>query len=369
MEDREAEVLRTAYGELEQGARDYADPARAVAAAGRRRTRRATAAAALAAAAVAAVTVGVTGYGPWTSQGGGPATGTTASAGPAPGATGPIAVRPPENAPPLPEGGTGVSGRLIYTACMHGCPTYLLTADGRQYLLGEKTAPPHGNLTLSHDGRWLGLPTAAGYELRDLTGGTVHRIEAPRDGAPGAVYSPWTWSADGRRLVLGHHADGEVGAYVTVDLADGRTTALTPPPGFEPVGMLASGEPLLFDESRYGKRSTRVTLAVGDSGRRITLEAGTVPLVTPDGGPAIRVAGERIYAVAPDLTAVVAYDTGGRELARLRPGPGETPIAPVGDGFAVLTGSVLETWTEAGGRTPLYDLPQEAQIVLPGGTR
>jgi hypothetical protein len=371
MHDREAELLRTAYGELEGEARDYADPARAVAVARRRRTRRATVTSVLAAAAVATVVSVVSvGYGPWASRDAGPAAGITASATAraTPGATGPITVRPPENAPALPPGGAGAAGRLVYTGCMDGCPTYLLTADGRQYLLGD-TPPPQGNLTLSPDGRWLGLPTATGYELRDLLGGAVHTVKAPQDGAPGAVYSPWTWSADGRRLVLGHHADGKVRAYVTVDLADGRTTALTPPPGSEPVGMLASGEPLLFDESQYGRRSSRVTLAVGDSGRRITLDAGSTPLVTADGGPTVRVDGELIYAVAPDLTAVVVFGTGGEEVIRLPLDPGEAPLAPTRDGFAVLAGSTLEARTDSGARKPLFDLPRETQVVLPGSAR
>ncbi|GIH95700.1 hypothetical protein ACFFMN_01520 [Planobispora siamensis] len=374
-EDREAEVLRTAYGELEREARDYADPVRAVTAARRRRAGRTAAGAVLAAAAVAGV-VGLAGYGPWAPGETGPATGATASAtasvtasvttGPT---AGPITVRPPASAPPLPEGGAGAAGLLIYTSCVNDCPTYLLTADGRQYLLGGKTAPPPGNLTLSPDGRWLGRPTGTGYELRDLVGGAVHTVDAPRDGAPGAVYSPWTWSADGRRLVLGHHASGEVGSYAEVNLADGRTTALTPDPGFEPVGMLTSGEPLLFEESRYGERATRVALAAGTPGRRITLDAGSTPLVSADGGPSIQVRGERIYAVAPDLTAVVVFGADGGELARLRLKPGETPLAPEGDGFAVLTGSRLERWTASGSRTPLYDLPQEALTVLPGQAR
>ncbi|GIH98408.1 hypothetical protein [Planobispora takensis] len=372
MQDRESEVLRAAYGELEREARDYADPVRAVAAARRRRAGRTAAGGVLAAAAVAGV-VGLAGYGPWASRETGPVTGATASAtasataGPT---AGPAAVSPPASAPPLPAEGTGAAGLLVYTGCVNGCPTYLLTADGRQYLLGEKTAPPPGNLTLSPDGRWLGLPAGTGYRLHDLVGGAVHTVDAPPDGAPGAVYSPWTWSADGRRLVLGHHAGGEVGAYVEVDLDDGgRTTALTPARGFEPVGMLASGEPLLFEESRYGERATRVTLTVGESGRRITLDGGSTPLVSADGGPVIWTRGDRIYAAAPDSTAVVVFGADGGELARLRLKPGQTPLAPAGDGLAVLTGSRLELWTASGARRPLYDLPQEALTVLPGQAR
>ncbi|MFG1710344.1 hypothetical protein ACFLIM_44965 [Nonomuraea sp. M3C6] len=366
MESKETKMLRAAYRELELEARDYADPATVAATVRRRRARRATVTAVLAMVTVA----GVVGYGPWRSSQAGPVTAvmTSATAEAAPGTAGPLTVRPPASASPLPEGTAGASGLLVYTSCTYGCPTYLVLADGRQRLLGEQTVFPPGNITLSPDGRWLGLPIGAGYELRDLIGDAVHVIDAPPKSAPGAVYSPWAWSADGRRLVLGHHTSGDVGAYAQVDPADGTVTALRLPSGSEPLGMLASGEPLLFDESRYGKRSAVIELTVGRTGRRITLDAGSTPLVTANGGPAIQVRGERVYAVAPDLTVVIAFDLDGRELYRLPLSPGETPLAPIGDGFGVLTESALELRTDTGTRT-LYDLPKDVQMVLPGQAR
>lgn len=364
MESKETEELRAAYRELEREARSYADPAAAVTTARRRRTRM------TATAAAAAVAVIVVGAGVGWDRGTSPTTETAAQMAPSGSArpSAPLNISPPANASPLPGGGTGVSGLLLYTSCMHGCPTFVVLTDGRQYRLDGQTAPPPGNLTLSPDGRWLGMPTATGYELRDLVEGTVHRIAAPQKSRPNAVYSPWVWSADGRFLVLGHHASGDVRAYVQVEPATGRTTTPKIPDGYEPLGVLPSGDALLFDRSAHGKTSSRVDLALGVPGRFLTLDAGSTSLVTADGGPTIQVRGDRIYAVAPDLTTVIVFDLNGKELSRIPLSQGEGPLVPVEEGYAVQSGPVLEVRAAASGRK-LHDVPKEAQIVLPGQAR
>lgn len=355
MEHRESEALRAGYRALEEEARDYADPVTAMSRARRRRTGLAAAGAALT---VTAVLAGVgLQHQPW-----------AASVSPAVAVTTtPFVIRPPANAAPLPEHGTGAAGLLVYTTCMHGCPTYLVLTDGRQHLVGEQTPPPPGNLTLSPDGRWLGRPTASGYELQDLIDGTVHEITSPRPTEPGLVLSPWAWSAGGR-LLLGYHASGDVRSYVEVDLADGRTTTPAVPQGFEPVGTLPSGVSLLTDRSRYGERATRLDLAVGEPGRRITLDGGSTALITEDGGPTIQVRGDRVHAVAPELTAVIVFDTEGDEVARLPLRPGDTPLGPVEGGYAVQAGSAIQLRTPSGSRL-LYDVPENALVVLPGTAR
>ncbi|MFE3452093.1 hypothetical protein ACFXJ8_24550 [Nonomuraea sp. NPDC059194] len=354
--DDSVQALRAAYRAMEAEARDYADPGRAVAVARRRgRARIAVAGVCLA---VVAMLAGA-GLRLWPGEAPAVIAATPSS---------PVVITPPATAAPLPEAGTGQPGLMVYTPCMHGCPTYVALADGRQHLLGEKTAPPPGNLTLSPDGRWLGLPVATGYELRDLVSGTVHQIAFPGRSDHGAVLSPWAWSADGRRLILGHHASGDVLAYLEVDVNTGRTSVPAVPRGFEPLGLLVTGELLLFEESRYGKQATRVELAVGGPERTITLDGGATPLVTADGGPSIQVRGDRFYAVAPDLTAVVEFDATGREVRRLPLRSGEGPLGPLQDGFAVQSGPVVEVRTPSGARR-LADLPETALVVLPGMAR
>ncbi|MFI9592739.1 hypothetical protein [Nonomuraea sp. NPDC052265] len=79
--------------------------------------------------------------------------------------------------PPGSASRTGRRGgrRRRTTACQSRCPTFLLLADGRQYLLGERTVSPPGNITLSPDGRRLG---------RDVTGRQVARLPLPSDQFP-----------------------------------------------------------------------------------------------------------------------------------------------------------------------------------------
>ncbi|MGV9301795.1 hypothetical protein ACWDLG_00340 [Nonomuraea sp. NPDC003727] len=315
------EALRAAYRTLEQEAGDYADSARALAVMRRRR-------AAVAVAAVAAVLAVVGGL--WF-------------------------VRPASPEVSVAAQPSGV-GRSIHTACMYGCPTYLTLTDGRQVLLGEQTAPPPGNLTLSPDGRWLGMPTPSGFQLKDLSGSTVYH--GPQAGQGEAV-TPWAWSADSRTLLLAGHASGKVGAYFLFDLTTGRVTRPEVPSGFEPVG-LARGELVLFAESQYGKRATRVELTVG--GRPVTLDAGDAELVTEDGGPTIEVYGDRIYALAFPSNTMIEFGLDGKELTRYR--LAGQPLGPSEDGYVVSTAGKVS----AGGKE-LFELPPDSLIVVPGMAR
>ncbi|MEU7898419.1 hypothetical protein AB0B45_36850 [Nonomuraea sp. NPDC049152] len=315
------EALRAAYRALEEEAGDYADPGKAVAIVRRRRL------------AVVGATVAVLAIasGLW-----------FARAAP----TQEISVATPPSS----------AGQSIHTACMHGCPTYLTLTDGRQVLLGERTAPPPGNLTLSPDGRWLGTPTATAFQLKDLTGTTVY--ESPPAG-PGEVIGPWAWSADSRTLLLASHASGDVSAYYLLDLTTGQATKAEVPKGFEPVG-LAQGELVLFDESQYGKRATKVELTVG--GRPITFDAGDAELITADGGPSLVVREDRVYALAPATNTMIEFGLDGKELTRYQ--LGGQPLAPSKAGYVVSDAGKVS----ASGQQ-LFALPPDSQIVVPGMAR
>lgn len=316
------EALRAAYRALEEEAGDYADPGKALSIVRRRR---------MAVVGAAAVAVLAVAGGMWFARA-------------APSQEVSVATRPPD------------TGRSIHTACMYGCPTYLTLSDGRQVLLGRQTAPPPGNLTLSPDGRWLGTPTATAFELKDLTGTTVHRSPPA---ARGEVVAPWAWSADSRTLLLASHASGDVSAYYLLDLTTGGVTRPDVPEGFEPVGI-AHGELVLFQESQYGKPATSVELRTGD--RTVTLDAGDAELITQDGGPTLSVREDRIYALAPATDTMIEFGLDGKELTRYPLG-GEA-LAPSPDGYVVSDAGKVS----AGGR-PLFDLPRESLIVVPGMAR
>ncbi|MEV8631128.1 hypothetical protein AB0395_05670 [Streptosporangium sp. NPDC051023] len=313
--------LRAAYRALEEEAGDYADAGRALTTLRRRRS----AAAAGTALAVLAVLVMVSGLWPTRQE-------SSVIAGP-----------------------VHAVGRSIHTACMHGCPTFLTYTDGRQVSLGEQTPVPPGNLTLSPDGRWLGIPVGDGFEVRDLTGDTVYRTPSA---ASGEVIGPWAWSADSRTLLLASHASGDVSAYYLLDLTNGRISRPEVPKGFEPVGLSARG-PVLFEESQYGKRATRVRLVV--AGRETVLDGRDVELINQDGGPALEVRGDRIYARV--VGKVIEFDLDGVEVSRyefsgraLGPGP---------SGYLVFTDGKVATASGA----VLYELPKESLISVPGRAR
>ncbi|MGW2161368.1 hypothetical protein [Nonomuraea sp. NPDC001699] len=289
------------------------------------------------------------------------------------------AVEPPAQAPTLPSSGPVGRGALVYTACPSRCPTFLLLADGRQYLLGERTVSPPGNLTLSPDGRWLGRPADGGYEVRDLLGGAVHRLEPPTGGDADSAYSPWVWSADSRRLIVGYHASGDVRSYQALEFPGGRAGELDLPRGQEPVGLLPSGEPLLLDVARHDRRPLkRVTLTQADTGRALTLTSGAGVLADADHGLTVQVRGERVYTLeySGDRIAVLEFDVTGRQVGRLPLPSGQFPVGPVDGGFAVVQvpqdqarGRQKLEVVSPSGRRPLFDVPGLAAVVLPGGAR
>ncbi|MEU1723022.1 hypothetical protein [Nonomuraea sp. NPDC005692] len=360
-------ALGEAFQQLGRDARDYADAGRALGTLRTRRTRRALVAGS------AAVIMAVGGLAAYQARSpAGPDAAVTVAAPP-------HTVQPPAQAPALPATGPAGRGVLVYTACQSQCPTFLLLADGRQFLLGARTVSPPGNITLSPDGRWLGQPVGGGYEVRDLLGVAVHRLEPPAGGGADSAYSPWAWSADSRRLIVGYHASGDVRSYRTLELPSGRARELDLPSGQEPVGLLPSGEPLLLDARRYGRPPLdRVTLEHAGTGRTLTLTSGAGVLSDTDHGLSVQVSGERIFTLeySGDRITVLEFDVTGRQVARLPLPAGRFPVGPVDGGFAVVQvpqdqargRQELEVLSLSGGR-PLFDVPGLAAVVLPGGAR
>ncbi|MBB6348111.1 hypothetical protein FHU36_004656 [Nonomuraea muscovyensis] len=359
--------LSEAYHHLDQDARDYADADKALVTLRTRRTRRALIAGS------AALMMVVGGFAAFQQRLPDPSEAAATVASPT------HAVEPPAEAPALPSTGPVGKGAMVYTACHSTCPTFLLLADGRQYLLGERTVNPPGNITLSPDGRWLGQPVSGGYEVRDLLAGGVHRLEPPGGGDTDSAYSPWAWSADSRRLIAGYHASGNVSSYVTLELPSGRTGELDLPPRQEPVGLLPSGDPLLLDQSQYGELPLeRVTLKHASTGRTVTLTSGAGVLADTDHGLWIQVNGERVFTLeySGDRTTVLEFDLTGKQVARLPLPADQFPVGPVGGGYAVIRvpqdqingRQKLESVSPSGSRT-LFDVPGQAAVVLPGGAR
>jgi hypothetical protein len=358
--------LGEAYHRLDEDVRNYADADRALGALRTRRTRRALI---VGSAALLMIVGGVAVQ----QQLPGPSDSVPTAASPT------HAVAPPDEAPALPVTGPVGRGAMVYTACRSQCPTFLLLADGRRYLLGERTINPPGNITLSPDGRWLGRPVEEGYEVRDLLGDTIHTIDPWTGGADDSRCSPWAWSADSRRLVIGDHIDGDVRAYGVLELPDGRTEKLDATTGREPVGLLPSGALLLLDQSQYGEQSLdSVTLTRADTGRGITLKSAGGLFADSDHGLSIQVSGDRIFVLeySGDRIAVLEFDTTGRRVARLPLAADEFPIGPVDDGFAIVTvpqnqadGRQRLESVSPTGRRLLFDVPGTAAVVLPGGAR
>ncbi|GGO79298.1 hypothetical protein [Nonomuraea cavernae] len=354
--------LRDTYHELEQDARDYADAGRALRVLRRRRIARTAAGAACA----ALVIVGGVGLRQSLTH----PSGDTIVAVPATSGS----AEPSPAYPALPASGPIGRGAAVYTPCRHACPTLLAVTDGRRYLLGTRTVNPPGNLTLSPDGRWLGRPTASGYELRDLLGDTTHRVASPSTGGPDTAYSPWTWSADSRRVILGYHASGKVAEYTDVDLATGRLTTPRLPDGYEPVGILPSGELVLLDRSQDGE-STRRQVKLRTDGSTVTLQAtGDGVLADADHGLSVQVSGGRIFLLeyTGEKVAVLEFGQGGALVSRTPLADGHYAVGPTPDGYAVIqlppdqrTGRLRLL---SAGRL-LHEFPGEAEIVIPGGAR
>ncbi|MEV0597398.1 hypothetical protein [Nonomuraea cavernae] len=274
----------------------------------------------------------------------------------------------------LPANGPVGRGAAVYTPCRQACPTLLALADGRQHLLGTRTVTPPGNLTLSPDGRWLGMPTASGYELRDLLGDTTHRIASPATGGTDTAYSPWAWSADSRRLILGYHASGKVSEYTDVDLGTGRISTPRLPEGYEPVGILPSGDLALLDQSQYGE-GTRTQVRLRTGGSTVTLQAsGDGVLSDADHGLSVQVSGGRVFLLeyTGEQVAVLEFGQGGALVSRTPLADGHYAVGPTADGYAVLqfprdqrTGH--QRLLSAG--RLLHEFPGEAELVIPGGAR
>lgn len=356
--------LGDAYRRLDQDARDYADAGKALSVLRRRRARKAALVAASAAVLLVAGGIGLQSRSP------GPSDVATAVASPT------YVIEPPAAAPKLPSAGPVGAGAMVYTACPSACPTLLVLGDRRQYVLDDR---PRRDITLSPDGRWLGRSAAGGYEVRDLLGDAVHVVTPPAGGKAGSMYSPWVWSADSRRLILGYHASGDVSAYTELDLESGRISEPELPPGQEPVGMLSSGELLLLDEGQYGtKPLDRVTLKLAASGRTVALAAEAGVLSDGDHGLSIQVRGERIFVLAysGDSVTVLEFDITGKRVARTPLAADRFPVGPVEDGYAVIQvpqdqkndRQRLESLSPSGSR-PLFEVPGLASVVLPGSAR
>ncbi|GAA4521028.1 MULTISPECIES: hypothetical protein [Nonomuraea] len=349
--------LRDTYHRLGADARDYADADLALRVLRRRRTVRAVTGAAAAALLVAG------GFGLLQNL---TRSAETITAVPA--------VSTSAGYPSLPSSGPVGRGAVVYAPCRSSCPTLLTLEDGRTYGLGARTVHPQGNITLSPDGRWLGLPTPDGYELRDLLGGTAHRVPVPGDGRADSAYSPWAWSADSRRLILGYHASGDVHAYTDVRLDDGRAEPLTPPEGYEPVGVLPSGELVLLALGQDGDGAReRVRLRVGGTARTLSA-TGSGVLSDADHGLSVQVSGERIFVLeyTGDSVAVLRFDPRGTLVERTPLPDGQYALGPTRDGYAVVQPPAdqrgrLRLLTTDG--HVLRDLPGEAEPAIPGLAR
>ncbi|WP_283132799.1 hypothetical protein [Rhizohabitans arisaemae] len=384
--------LNRVYRELEQDARDYADPDRALAALRRRRTRRGLTAASL------AIVIGVGGV---VLHERAPTPANLA----VPALQPPGVIEPPGNAVALPAGTAVGRGVLIYSPCRN-CANFLVTADGRQYRLDS--TPASGNFTLSPDGRYLGMPVGENYRSFDLIGGGTADIR--RDAVterPGYVLRPWVWTADPNFLVLAAHRDGDVDSYVMIDMSvPGANIHRLPPPagrkitiGYMAYGYLSTGTPLELDEriheqTPFSRQTEGVAFKEVPLSNGSTLKAEHSPSETfsdKDHGLQIQVRGERIYAVtySAEGTAVVQYDLRGRRLARMPLMADETPLGPSEYGYTVIRGqygsegsqtlvslsptavSLSSTGVSLSstGRRELLTLPGTATVVLPGMAR
>ncbi|GAB1821022.1 hypothetical protein [Herbidospora sp. RD11066] len=248
----------------------------------------------------------------------------------------------------------------LYSACRNACATLLRTTDGRETEIGFDTVHPPGNLTLSPDGRWLGLTvTGGGYELRDLLGGTVHRIPAE----PGGAYTPWVWSADSRRLILGHHRDGDISHFLGVDLTTGTTGRPAVPEGAEIVGLTGGNDLILLSPQKITRR---VTLDV--AGRSVDFRAPDA-YVRENHGFVVQSLGDRIYlhnygGDTGDEITVLEYALDGRLVSSLPIPDGRWPVGPTPTGYVVV---------EPGRQQRLYrgaelfgTYPEMAGVVIPG---
>jgi hypothetical protein len=226
--------MRDLLDDLAADARDYGDPDRAVATARRRVAVRRVAVPLVAAAAVAILAAVLTSPAVRDRFDGGPDIGTT----PDPYPQYPDRVTVPERADPLPATPLTGNAAFVYAPCPRDCDPYLVMPDGTQYRLPRPDlgTPVYG-YSLSPDGRWLGRPTAAGFELRDLRGGAT----AIPDSGPG-VTEAWVWAPDSRTVLLARHHDGAVDHYLLVTLNGGQPPQRIAPPSATVVAMRNNGD-------------------------------------------------------------------------------------------------------------------------------
>jgi hypothetical protein len=274
--------LRDLLDDLASGARGYGDPDVAVATARRRVAVRRVAVPLVAAAAVAILAAVLTSPAVRDRFDSGPEIGTTPDARP----DYPDRVTVPERADPVPDTPLTGSASFVYAPCPRDCDPYLVMQDGTQYRLPRPDiGPPDHGYTLSPDGRWLGRPTASGFELRDLRGG---RMPVP-DGGPG-VTEAWVWTPDSRTVLLARHVDGAVDHYVLVDLYGGSPVRVAPPPA-RVVAIRNTGELVVWKGG--GKSHPLPVLGLIPRGQSTVADELPVRL-PPDASGDLMRAGERL---------------------------------------------------------------------------
>jgi hypothetical protein len=236
--------LRDLLDDLAADARGYGDPDLAVASARRRVAVRRVAVPLVAAAAVAILAAVLAAPAVRHRVDGGPGIGTT----PDTEAEYPDRVSVPGRADPLPDAPLADNAAFVYAPCPRDCDPFLVMQDGTQYRLPRPDiGPPVYGYSLSPDGRWLGWPTAAGYQLRNLRGDAM----AIPDNGPG-ITEAWVWAPDSQSLLLARHHDGAVDHYTVVrPFESALPLRIAPPPATvvamrnngDLVGWISGGEP------------------------------------------------------------------------------------------------------------------------------
>lgn len=285
---------------------------------------------------------------------------------------------PPDSATSLPVDAAVGVGVMVYDACLYDCPTFLVAEDGRQYLLGQQVAPSPGNFTLSPDGTWLGQPDEQGYTVRQLDGTAVVRVPLPPGAEAGTRISPWAWSPDSRTLVVGAHRDGDVAQWTRIVLPDAAVSDAPVPKGYEPVGITDTGQLVLMADDAYANSSNRLQLVLGNPTRKLTLVApGSAVFANSEHGPWVRTSGDRLFAqvYSAETTWVVTYAISGELLEQTELLQSESSVVVDKDGLVVIdvpwSGGPTATLVRLAGteRVRLAEVPLQALVVLPGGTR
>ncbi|WP_066373855.1 hypothetical protein [Herbidospora mongoliensis] len=320
---------REALHDLAEDARDYGDPDRAIRTVGRRQVIRWSAAATV-------LTVLIVGA---------------------------VLMRPVQEKPVTVVTHPMARAHSLYAVCRVDCPTLLRLTDGREIQIGVGTINPPGNMTISPDGRWLGLPEGGGYVLRDLLGDTIYRVPAE----PGGVYGPWVWSADSNRIILGHHKDGDVSHYLDVDLGTGRITRPMVLDGNEIVG-LTPGHDLILQPDQQAVDE----LALDVAGRAVLFRPQSGPLTDADHGLWVQSRGDRLYLlVYGESVSVESFNLDGTADTLMRIPDGRFAVGPTATGYVVVEpGNQAQRLYETGEQERLLgEYPPRAEIVIPGLAR